>query len=530
MNGLDRLRLQRVVDRLLAPWDRPAGPGMTLGLVIEDELAVHNSAGMASVELGVPIGPGTTFRIASVSKQFTCAAILLLAAEGKLRIDDDVREWLPEVPDLGMHMTLDHLMHNSSGIRDMLEIMRMGGVDLSQPVTHDDLMAGICRQRGLNFPPGSRYLYSNSNFLLLGRVIGKASGQSLREFLDRRIFGPVGMSATRHVESPAESVPGLATGYFAADGGWRRAQHGFPLHGEGGLVSCVEDLALWHRHLGSPRGAALAESLTARMDFTNGRPNAYARGVGLRRYRGASIIEHGGLWPGYKTAFLRIPDRGLALICITNHAGADPHAVAAQALDAVLDDMPGVHAAPVLPPTTELGRYAGRWIDRTGGATADIALRDDGALTVATYGVPFVARAAEDGRLGNRTYSTPFTFRLLGSGDELEVEQDAGAIATYHRVAEDAALPDGLSGRYVNDDMAANWTVDGALVTVTGPLRIGTRWSVEPVEGDVIRVVAPTALYTAWLDGRVLREGGGRITGLAVDGGRARRLVFRRAE
>ena len=155
-------------------------------------------------------------------------------------------------------------------------------------MTHDDLVAGICRQRGLNFSPGSRYLYSNSNFLLLGRVIEKASGQSLREFLDRRIFGPVGMSATRHVESPAESVPGLATGYFAADSGWWRAQHGFPLHGEGGLVSCVEDLALWHRHLGSPRGAALAESLTARMDFTNGRPNAYARGVGLRRHRGVN--------------------------------------------------------------------------------------------------------------------------------------------------------------------------------------------------------------------------------------------------
>ena len=130
MNGLDRLRLRRVVDRLLAPWDRPAGPGMTLGLVLEDELAVHRSAGMASVELGVPIGPGTTFRIASVSKQFTCVAILLLAAEGKLRVDDDVREWLPELPDLGMQITLDHLMHNSSGIRDMLEIMRMGGVDL----------------------------------------------------------------------------------------------------------------------------------------------------------------------------------------------------------------------------------------------------------------------------------------------------------------------------------------------------------------------------------------------------------------
>ncbi len=530
MNGLDPLRLQRVVDRLLAPWDRPAGPGMTLGVVIEDELAVHRSTGLASVELGVPIGPATTFRIASVSKQFTCAAVLLLAAEGKLRVEDDVRDWLPELPDLGVRITLDHLMHNCSGIRDMLEIMRLGGVDLSQPMTHDDLMTGICRQRGLNFPPGSRYLYSNSNFLLLGRVVEKASRQSLREFLDRRIFAPLGMSATRHVESPAEAVPGLATGYFSQNGGWRRAQHGFPLHGEGGLVSSVDDLVLWHCHLGSGRGVALADALTARMDFTNGRPNAYARGVGLRRYRGLSIAEHGGLWPGYKTAFLRIPDPGLALVCITNDAGADPHAVASQALDAIIDDMPGVHPAPALPPRAELGRYAGRWLDREGGATADIGLSDDGVLKVTIYGVSFVACATEDGRLGSPTCSTPFAFRLLGAGDMLEVEHDSGVIVTYHRVPEGAALPNGLSGRYVNDDMAASWTIDGASLTVAGPLRLGTQWSVEPVEGDAIRVMAPTALYNAWLDARVLRAPGGRINGLTVNGGRARRLVFRRAE
>jgi D-aminopeptidase len=530
MNVLDRLRLERIADRLLAPWDRPSGPGMTLGLVVEDELAVHPSAGLASVELSVPIGPATTFRIASVSKQFTCAAILLLAGEAKLQVEDDIREWLPELPDLGPRITLDHLMHNSSGIRDMLEIMRLGGCDLSHPITHDDLMAGICRQRGLNFPPGSRYLYSNSNFLLLGRVIEKASGQSLREFLERRIFAPVGMTATRHVENPAEAVPGLATGYFPEDdGGWRRAQHGYPLHGEGGLVSSVADLALWHRHLGSLRAAALAEALTTRTDFTNGRPNAYARGVGLRRYRGLSIVEHGGLWPGYKTAFLRIPDRHMALVCITNDAGADPHAVAACMLDTLIDDMPGVHPTPVLPQPTELGRYVGRWLDRESGATADIALSEDGTLSVTTYGVPLIVRATEDGRLGSPTYSSPFTFRLRGD-DTLEVEQDAGTVAIYHRVTDGAALPEGLCGRYVNEDTAATWTIDGTSLTVAGPLRLGTKWSIEPFEGDVIRLLTPTPLYNAWLDARALRASGGRITRLEVDGGRARRLVFRRAD
>jgi D-aminopeptidase len=130
MNDLDHLLLRRRVERMLAPWRQSDGPGMTLGVVLGRDLAVHESAGMASIELRVPIGPQTTFRIASVSKQFTCAAILLLAAEGRLSIDDDVRRYVPALPDLGHLITLAHLMHNTSGIRDMLEIMRLGGVDL----------------------------------------------------------------------------------------------------------------------------------------------------------------------------------------------------------------------------------------------------------------------------------------------------------------------------------------------------------------------------------------------------------------
>ena len=219
MTDLGLLLLRRRTRRLLAPWDRSDTPGVTIGIVRNDHLVVHESAGMASLEFGVPIGTQTTFRIASVSKQFTCAAILLLAAEGRLSIEDDVRSHIPSLPDLGHRITLAHLMHNTSGIRDMLEIMRLGGADLGQPCEPGDLLDGVCRQRGLNFVPGSRYLYSNSNFMLLGRIVEQVSGQSLREFLDRRIFAPLGMNATRHVERTDEVVPGLATGYSPAPDG-----------------------------------------------------------------------------------------------------------------------------------------------------------------------------------------------------------------------------------------------------------------------------------------------------------------------
>ena len=187
MVELSRLLLRRRADRLLAGWRATSGPGVAIGVVLGNDLAIHESAGLASIEHDVPIGPATTFRIASVSKQFTCAAILLLAAEGKLSPDDDVRDHLPTFPDLGHRITLDHLMHNTSGIRDMLEIMRLGGIDLSHPIEPQDLLDGVNRQRGLNFEPGTRYLYSNSNFMLLGRIVEQVSGEPFRDFLDHRI-------------------------------------------------------------------------------------------------------------------------------------------------------------------------------------------------------------------------------------------------------------------------------------------------------------------------------------------------------
>ena len=361
MTDLDLLLLRRRTSHLLAPWDHTDTPGVTLGVVRNDHLVVHESAGMASIELGVPIGPQTTFRIASVSKQFTCAAILLLAAEGRLSIDDDVRRYIPALPDLGHRITLAHLMHNTSGIRDMLEIMRLGGADLGQPCEPRDLLDGVCRQRGLNFMPGSRYLYSNSNFMLLGRIVEQVSGQSFRDFLDRRIFAPLGMNATRHVERTTEVVPDLATGYFPASrGGWMRAQHDFPLHGEGGLVSSVADLALWHAHFTSPRlgGSALANALETMTPFNNGKPNTYARGLRIKLHRGVRTIGHDGLWPGYKTSFVRIPDHDAAVICISNDATSDPHDLAFQAIDAMIEGRPGVHAVPPMPATDRLpGRY-----------------------------------------------------------------------------------------------------------------------------------------------------------------------------
>jgi CubicO group peptidase (beta-lactamase class C family) len=528
---LDHLLLQRRAERLLAPWCQSEGPGVTLGIVRGDQLVVHESVGMSSIEHGVPIGPRTTFRIASVSKQFTCAAILLLAAEGRLSVDDDVRHHIPALPDLGHRITLAHLMHNTSGIRDMLEIMRFGGLDLAHPCEPRDLLDAVYRQRALNFEPGARYLYSNSNFMLLGRVVELVSGQSLSEFLDQRIFVPLGMNATRHVERPAEVVPHLATGYFPGhEGGWVRAQHGFPLGGEGGLVSCVTDLALWHANFASPRvgGTALADALTQLTRFNNGLSNSYARGLRIEAHRGIRIVGHDGLWPGYKSSFLRIPDHDAAVICISNDATSDPHDLALRAADALIEGRPGVHPVPSMPRMQQL---PGRYLHRETGATVDISIDRAGALTACTNGVAFSLVPTEDSGLATSRGSGDFTVRQPSVGT-ITVERDAGVRETLHRLSGEARLPADLPGRYSSPDMAATWTVSprdgGMALHVLGPLRAAGPWEIEPIEGDFIRIISPTPLFRSWLDVRVLRDANERITGLHVDGGRVRGVVFAR--
>jgi CubicO group peptidase (beta-lactamase class C family) len=538
VTDLDSLLLRRRVAGLLAPWNRPDSPGVTIGIVRAGALVLHESAGLASIEQGVPIGPDTTFRIASVSKQFTCAAILMLAEEGKLSLDDDIRLHVPELSDFGATVTIDHMMRNCSGIRDMLEIMRTGGTDLAMPASHEQLLAGIARQRTLNFPPGSRYLYSNAGFLLLGVIAERASGLKLRDFLARHIFAPCGMTMTRMVESTTELVPGLAGGYLPADpaqniGPWTRAQHGFAVHGEGALVSSVTDLALWARACTTNR---LGPNLTAQLEecapFTNGRLNDYARGLRHSAVRGVATVSHGGLWPGYKTEFLRIPELDTAIIVIANNATANPYAIGQQILHHLLDGIPGVKPAPRLPDADVLARHAGRFLNPEAPATVDFTFSDKGTLTGSTNGVAFEVRSHGDGRLEAASSGRDFTFRLAADGNSIEIEHDAGVTATYHRVAPNASLPADLPGTYRSDEMAATWTItaheQGMDLSIDGPHAKAGPWPLEGIEGDIVRVWTPGALYRSWLDARLVRDAEGRPTGLVTNGNRVKNLSFSR--
>ena len=265
-------------------------------------------------------------------------------------------------------------------------------------------------------------------------------------------------------------------------------------------------------------GPALAGALQQRLPFTNGALNLYARGLEAGEHRGVATIGHGGLWPGTKTAFLRAPAERLAVIVITNHGGADPGLLAAQALDAALDGTPGLAPPPTLP---VLDPFIGRWVTEDGTASFDVT-RDAGRPMARSHGVPFALAPQADGSLTARR--GVFCFTLRAAGDGLELEEDAGLRRTCHRAPADAAVPPGLAGRYRCAELGADWTIDAAQrVMVRGPHATAGPWRIEPIGPALLRVHVPGVLFESWYDVR-LRPGGA----LEVNGARARGLVFER--
>ena len=352
---VDSLSLERRVDALFAKYTLPGSPGAVVAVTRAGHLELCKGYGLASIEHGVPITPRTRFRIASVSKQFTVTAALMLAHEGKLRLLDPPHKYIKELAPLPV--SLDQMMRNSSGLPDFLELLRLGGHGLDRPARPSDLMAACVRNRHLNFEPGSRFLYSNTNFLLLGAIVERVSRMKLGDFLAERIFKPLGMSHTALEPEIATIIPDLATGYLGdAETGFRRASHAYPQGGEGGLTSSVEDLLIWSRHFDRPslEPNDLPAQLVAPHPLADGHANHYRRGVAVGPLRGLQTVGHGGLWPGYRTEFLRIPGVDLTVVVIANLATINPwrlaRAVAVEALagtSAMAPAVPNATAAEV---------------------------------------------------------------------------------------------------------------------------------------------------------------------------------------
>jgi CubicO group peptidase (beta-lactamase class C family) len=542
------------VDALLQPFNRSDAPGLVVGIARAGRILYRRGVGLASIEQGVTMSPRTRVRIASTSKQFTCLAVLLLAEDGLLDIDDLVYRHLPELTVLHpAGPTLRQLMQHLGGWRTDLPSVAQGlallpAADWSEPIADPN--------RELNFEPGTRMMYSNTGYQLLARVVERVSGRSFEDFLRERIFAPLRMHDTESLTSDLEIRPGMAMQYQAqpasVGGGLRRGIYPSELRGSGSLVSTVDDMLRWLAHLRSPSKLVGSPDSWSRMierpTLSTGVRLPYALGLIRHDYRGVEVIQHSGAVLGATTQMITVPAHGLDIVILVNGAPVSPVALAFQIIDALLGDAlgePSVHV-PAEPHAALLGR---RYHSPETGAV--FGLEDAGGKLALSWlggrGIPLrqIDGAAvvpcEDSALSPLALSLE---ELAGKTvPQVLTLDDGGRLLRCALLPEQApsiaSLAPSLVGRYLAPDLAIEVPVEiegeGAdmqvVVRLHGP-HGRSAYRLEPLSSDVMLALPTDGLFAGMGGASIVnidREGD-RVVGLRLDAPRLSRLRFIREE
>ena len=327
------------VDAVFAQWDRPASPGCALGVYQDGRMAYARGYGIADLEHDSPITPDSVFYAGSVSKQFTAMAVALAIQQGRLGADDDVRRWVPELPDYGRPITVRHLVHHTSGLRDVNTLMVLAGRRDEDAFDNDAVLRIVARQKALNFMPGDEHLYSNSGYAMLALAVERATGTPFAEYADAAIVKPLGMTVSHFHTDLSRLVPNRAYAYD------RRPDGSFVLNspqneraGAGGLFTTVRELARWDENFydGKVGGADVIEMLETPGRLNNGTALSYAWGLTVGQYRGMPVVEHSGSLGGYRAHIIRFRPAHTSVAILCNVSTVSTGAVVRRVADAVL--------------------------------------------------------------------------------------------------------------------------------------------------------------------------------------------------
>jgi len=474
-------------DTVFAEWNSTHTPGCAVGVKRDGKVLLKRGYGMADLETLTPITPQTIFESGSVAKQFTATAVVLLALDGKLSLDDPVRKYLPEFPEYDRPIAIRHLLTHTSGLREWSSLVAAAGWPRgTRAHTQTTLLDILFRQKALNYPVGEYFSYTNSGYAVAMSLVERVSGKSFQEFSRERIFRPLGMTHTQWRDDFTRLVPDRAQAYTQESDGWHLAMPFEDVVGPGGLLTTVDDWLIWNEALANHTlGAAWADSLTRRMRLTSGREIEYALGLFITSYRGVPEISHSGSTAGYSTFLARYPDRGnLSIAVLCNSTRGDAAAYAHRLADRLIGDFP---PPPALDTTrvdsAAFARYAGVYrSDRNG----------QPVLVPAAVGLSSVSRLrALPGGWFWLANGLRWQFELGPNGKPvaLRVAQPDGDTVRFSYVAERSWTPtredlQAFEGTYRSDEVGATYALKIVGDTLTLSPRAGMVIALRPAYPD----------------------------------------------
>lgn len=315
------VELEKKLDALFAEKVGADSPGLVAGIVKDGKLVYSKGFGFGSLEQSAALGPQSVIDVGSVTKHFTSTAILLLEDEGRLSLDDDVRKWIPSLPDFGQPITIRRLLNHTSGLRDYFTLFALKGWQLERPLTTKEVIELMADQRDLNFAPGSSFNYCNTGYVLASEIIQKAAKEPMGAYLKRKVFAPLGMTSTLLNDNAATVVPRRVDSYRKSGTSWQRLTAPQMTVGDGGLYSSIEDFAKWDIALKSDTIKLKKGRLLDRLTDTTGFPSIganYGLGLFIDTFEGAKRIQHGGDWLGFNAQYSMFPDKGFSVMTFAN--------------------------------------------------------------------------------------------------------------------------------------------------------------------------------------------------------------------
>ncbi len=329
------------IEQVVASMINEDGPGASVAVARDGKIIYSKGFGHAELEYDAHNTPQTIFHIASVSKQFTAFSIAMLADQGKLSVDDDIRKYLPEIHDFGTPITIRQLIHHTSGLRDQWNLLVMAGWRMDDVITKNQIMRVIARQRELNFKPGAQHNYCNTGYTLLAEIVSRVSGKSFPQWTKENIFVPLGMNDTQFYDDHERIVPNRAYSYYNDVEGYKKSVLNYANVGATSLFTTVEDLSKWAMNFENVKvgNANVMAMMEQRAILNTGDTLSYAFGQVIEKYKGLKTVSHGGGDAGYRTYLLRFPEQKFSVSVFSNLASFNPYQLSYTVADVYLADL-----------------------------------------------------------------------------------------------------------------------------------------------------------------------------------------------